>query len=58
MNNVCMYYFIYIFLIIDFKNYINLNSTTYLTKNIFILIGTINIVRYKKGTYVYLPQQS
>lgn len=53
MNNVCMYYFKYIFLNIDFKNYINLNSTTYLTKNIFILIGTINIVRYKKGTYVY-----
>ena len=53
MNNVCMYYFKYIFLIIDFKNYINLNSTTYLTNNIFILIGTINLVRYKKGTYVY-----
>ena len=48
-----MYYFKYIFLNIDFKNYINLNSTTYLTKNIFILIGTINKVRYKKGTYVY-----
>ena len=48
-----MYYYEYFFLNIDFKNYINLNSTTYLTKKIFILIGTINVVRYKKGTYVY-----
>ena len=48
-----MYHFKDIFLNIDFKNYINLNTTTYLTKNIYILIGIIDTVRYKKGTNVY-----